>query len=131
MNWYCTVHKRECPSKKGCPPEVGGILMPCQAIPIVEGFYRQSARPFIQFPLDNSTEGWIQVAANLEIMINDLIAKKAEHVVVQYVDRRLGGEISQPSDYGLAIEAFKDFQPEQSKQDFFEGLLKRPLPDGQ
>lgn len=70
--------------------------------------YRQHAKPFIVFPVDDSTEGWIQVAADLEEMINYLIDEKAERVFVRYIDRRLGGEVSEPTDYGLAVEAFRE-----------------------
>jgi hypothetical protein len=62
------------------------------------------------FPLDDSTEGWIRVAADLETMINYLIEQKAEQVVVKYIDRRdIEGQIEYEWDYGLAVEAFRDF----------------------
>jgi hypothetical protein len=83
--------------------------------------YRQSARPFIVFPDEReenwNVEGWMQVAADLETMINYLIEQKAEKVVVRYVDRRVPGVKPEPWDYGLAVEAFRD-----QKKDFFREL---------
>jgi hypothetical protein len=71
--------------------------------------YRQSAKPFIVFPLDNSLEGWIQVATDLQTMINYLIEQKTEKVVVRYIDRRTpDGEIEYQWDYGLAVEAYRE-----------------------
>lgn len=132
MKWYCEVHNRECPDKKGCPPEAGGILLPCRTLPLMR--YRQSARPFIVFPLDNSTEGWIKVASELETMINYLIEQKTELVHVGYIDRRIDGEIENPRDYGLAVEALKepyfDDDGDDGSADFLGELLQRPLPDG-
>jgi hypothetical protein len=77
--------------------------------------YRESARPFIVFPDEReenwNLEGWIQVAADLETMINHLIKEKAEKVVVQYVDRRIPGVTPEPRDFGLAVEAFRKHDP--------------------
>lgn len=89
--------------------------------------YRQSARPFIVFPVDDSTEGWIHVAADLEIMINYLIEEKVEKVVVRYIDRRdPDGKVKNARDYGLAVEAFREAIPEHVQ----ELLRERQALDG-
>jgi hypothetical protein len=67
---------------------------------------QEAFRPFIEFPQANTVRDWIQVAKDLERVINHLLADKAERVEVRYVDRRFFIESSQ-RDYGLDVLAFR------------------------
>jgi len=90
-----------------------------------EELYRQKARPFIPFPVDDSTEGWIQVARDVETMINYLIEEKCENVAVAYIDRRdPDGSVCDPRDYGLAVDAFRERIPGEEATALLEQLKK-------
>jgi len=99
--------------------DLNAVVTEYSLVPMV---FHQEARPFIVFPRDDSTEGWIQVARDLQEMFTYAIDQKVEAIAVQYVDRRLLADDSEPHNYGLAVVLSREKMP---NSEFLEQINRK------
>jgi len=104
--------------------DLNATVMEYDMIPMV---FHQEARPFIEFPADGTTEGWIKVAEQLEQMITYLIEMKVQKITVKFVDKREDDTAEPLKNYGLNVALQRGKMPYSE----FRKLLKqgpRPKP---